>query len=509
MPSYLPNDFYLRAALEHPGVVLSWSEPEEYGFLLNEDGTYILNEDGSRIKLEENNIASLKLIRRKFGYSANHSDGVLIWQRSSGTISAAFTDRFRGTETTSAVLAGATSIQVLSADGFTSGLAFFISEGTTTEALLVDYIVENTIYLQSPTINAFGLEARVYTNNVEKCTPYYYTLFVNHDTLGWVTDKTAKLEVTTGNENYFTEKLFQLMPAIYSRTDQDVNTNSGYLEYGADSTGEDFDIGLSGTRRYGPMERYLKVIGYQLDQLKALLDCIPTHADIDKTQLKFINGFARLLGFDFNYDMSSDRQRKEIKQIVQVYKRKGTKDAIFAFISDILGIPSQIKEWRDNIICTNDEERTTLEFSLTEESNIGTVDDVIYYVPDFGSESSEINPFNYTVYFDLSSTELTEAIVKKILSRLPEYSPICTTGFVQGDISIEEPITLSIVDSESHSVTTINQAILYFSGNGAPNYADRTLSNPNFFFAPKLDPDVLLQEDGFAILQEDGSYILL
>lgn len=74
----------------------------------------------------------------------------------------------------------------------------------------------------------------------------------------------------------------------------------------------------------GPLERYLHIFGPVLDDMKGLVDTFPVMIDVDNTDPSFLPHIGKLVGVDFNDDISITQAREEIKMAVPWYKRKAT-----------------------------------------------------------------------------------------------------------------------------------------------------------------------------------------
>lgn len=88
-------------------------------------------------------------------------------------------------------------------------------------------------------------------------------------------------------------------------------------------TGEIFNLHEDGSVQMGQLHRFLKIMGPTLDEMKGLVDAMPTMIDVDITDSDFLPHMAELVGVEFNREIPIPQQREEIKGAIQWYKRKG------------------------------------------------------------------------------------------------------------------------------------------------------------------------------------------
>jgi len=471
----------IRSSLEGPATVLAWDSPV-------------------------NSVESITIVRRKFGYSANETDGTAIYYKA-GSHSNGISDRYR--ETLLAVITTVidNSITVAVNVGFYEGMLIYIKENEIISSFYITSVSGTTIGLDSAVGSIFSTDATVYSSQVEECTTYYYTIFSETPVATFLSNSSARDYVTTGKEQFFTSKLYQMLPDIYHKGDRYVTNSDIVLALSTDTDGEEFNINSDGFTPIGPLERYLKIIGLQLDQVKFLLDCISSHRDIDKTSIKFLSEFARFLGFEFNRELSASKQRRELKDTVQIYKLKGTKTALGAFISNIVDANPTIKEWYDNLFAFYPCGAGFFGYTAGEIANIGTEDDVAGYFVEYGSNQVVINPYGFTVFFDLTSLVLDEATLNKLQSKLIEYSPINTIPTMQGSLSFSEAISIAPMDSVTYAVFVQDNFTLYFSIAGSPSYTERVLSTEYTFAQVSVGiqdeySGYILGEDGYPLIEE-------
>lgn len=95
--------------------------------------------------------------------------------------------------------------------------------------------------------------------------------------------------------SYFADRLLDLLPPIYQERD---------------TTGD--------------LRAFLAVPAEALDELKDLIDRLPDAFDIDRCDARFVPLLGALVGYRFDATQDPEAQRREIREIVLSYQRKGT-----------------------------------------------------------------------------------------------------------------------------------------------------------------------------------------
>ncbi len=98
---------------------------------------------------------------------------------------------------------------------------------------------------------------------------------------------------------YFEDKLIDLLPPIHRERD---------------STGD--------------LRAFLAVPAATLDEMKNLIDCLPDIWNVDACDPRFLPMLSAVVGYGFDPTRDPDTQRREIREIVEQYRRKGSIPAI-------------------------------------------------------------------------------------------------------------------------------------------------------------------------------------
>jgi len=99
--------------------------------------------------------------------------------------------------------------------------------------------------------------------------------------------------------SYFEDKLIDLMPPICRESDTS-----------------------------GDLRAFLAIPAATLDELKSLIDHLPDIFDIDRCDVRFIPLLAAIVGYAFDPTRDPDIQRREIREVIESYRRKGSVPAI-------------------------------------------------------------------------------------------------------------------------------------------------------------------------------------
>ena len=113
---------------------------------------------------------------------------------------------------------------------------------------------------------------------------------------------------------YFEKKLIELLPPFYRERDE---------------TGE--------------LQTFLEIPAKTLDDLKALIDAFPALFDIDGCQDRWLPFLGALVGHRFDPLENAARQRRQIREAIEIYRRKGTLPALRRTLAD-RGWQGQIEE---------------------------------------------------------------------------------------------------------------------------------------------------------------------
>lgn len=113
---------------------------------------------------------------------------------------------------------------------------------------------------------------------------------------------------------YFEKNLIELLPALYRERDE-----------------------------AGDLETFLKLPAASLDELKELMDRLPEIFDVDRCESRWLPYLGELVGHRFDPRGNATRQRRLIREAIEIYRRKGSLPAIERVLAD-LGWRGRVEE---------------------------------------------------------------------------------------------------------------------------------------------------------------------
>lgn len=81
------------------------------------------------------------------------------------------------------------------------------------------------------------------------------------------------------------------------------------------------------------LQRFLSIYGTMLDAIKDKVDDITMLVDIQDVPDEFLPYIGSLIGYDYNYSLSAGAQRSLISRTLDMYRKKGTREAILDIVS--------------------------------------------------------------------------------------------------------------------------------------------------------------------------------
>lgn len=154
--------------------------------------------------------------------------------------------------------------------------------------------------------------------------------------------------------------------------------------------------------------------------------------DVDKCPSKFLPQLCRMYGYEYTLEIPELFQRRLLKHIVEMYKRKGTKSVVKFIARELTGFDSEIIENKDfteeHIELTKWDIRfehyRNFILKLTapyEDSNLFNKEEiVIKIVNDFLPTNSQV--FVITAYWFKEETEIVKKSVEEILDLVKDYN---------------------------------------------------------------------------------------
>lgn len=280
-------------------------------------------------------------------------------------------------------------------------------------------------------------------------TTYYYKLFcilIDGTVVSSALHQGLVITLPTG---FFAEKLWALTPEFDKNADKrkDLNyeTKRALVE-GSGATEEVFNLGEDGSLAKGQLRRFLKVFGPLFDEAKGLIDVLINQLDFDASTITNLTFLAQTLGLDLNTELSPEKARNEARQQIAYLKLKGTKPGLIARLRSVSDAQPTITEQFNNILISNDPDRTSLKFDAAEVQGINSPNDVIFRSVGY----PDVAPFWlwFNVFMDLADDlPLDEVTVRKWCIAMNESSPACHRGDLYVTGTTQDPAKAIVTDT--------------------------------------------------------------
>lgn len=122
---------------------------------------------------------------------------------------------------------------------------------------------------------------------------------------------------------YFDDRLMELLPPVYREQDKD-----------------------------GDLRAFLCIPAATLDEIKELIDRLPDIWDVDACDPRFLPLLSAIVGYSLDPTRDPDIQRREIREIVEQYRRKGSIPAVRRALINV-GWQGEIEETFRNALRLN------------------------------------------------------------------------------------------------------------------------------------------------------------
>lgn len=122
---------------------------------------------------------------------------------------------------------------------------------------------------------------------------------------------------------YFEDKLLDLLPPIYREQDT-----------------------------AGDLRAFLAIPAATLDEVKSLIDALPNTWSVDACDPRFLPLLSEIVGYVFDPTRDPDMQRREIREVIEQYRRKGSVPAIRRALINV-GWQGEIEETFRNALRLN------------------------------------------------------------------------------------------------------------------------------------------------------------
>lgn len=268
-------------------------------------------------------------------------------------------------------------------------------------------------------------KGRYTDTDVQNGVVYYYTMFSLSVEDGWVSEPTTRADAIPVKTGFFSQKLFDLLDEAYAlgdqKLDQGVATQQILSLVTSDETGYVYNQDESEGREKGPLERFLKIFGAELDYAKGLIDALPGQQDIDSIRVEYLQDFVAIIGAEVNTDLPPNLMREDVKRTVSSYKVRGTIIGMIAKVRAISGLTATVDEDLNHILCSNQAGRTSADVSAQEGAFKDLENDLLFY----SSDDAECSWLTFTVFIQLGVTQgLDIPVVQRLCQAIPDFTPL-------------------------------------------------------------------------------------
>jgi phage tail-like protein len=172
-------------------------------------------------------------------------------------------------------------------------------------------------------------------------TTYYYQLYST--AIPADADVSLYRATASATESYgLNRTLYESLPGIYRR--HDVTRRPAIA--GMESIPEAAPCS-------GQLRRFLDPFGLALDSMRSTAEGLRTLHDIDNVDYRYLPLLAQWIGWNLSYDSNIPIQRSEIKNATRLYRGMGTVPTLRAIVSRYTGWYTQVAEFAQNILRTN------------------------------------------------------------------------------------------------------------------------------------------------------------
>jgi len=272
---------------------------------------------------------------------------------------------------------------------------------------------------------------------------YYYTVFVELDDGSIYYDVNFStgfaISFSTGN---MPDYAYESTVRHYKISDS--KTPSRILEEVQTDKGDYVNINEETDKHQ--LQRYFKTTKVEFDRIKSLIEYSPTLLDIDNCPEYILPYISQFLGVDFNADIPIEARRAELKNIIGIYKTKGTPDSITNQLQNISKLDVGIQEYYKNILKSNRRDRTSAKFGPEWSLAIGLEGDPSVNSLNF-DENGLYDWRKYGLWFLIDEEEtLTKAVIDKTNRIIDKYEPANAIHLLGAYTEIEEDFTILVED---------------------------------------------------------------
>lgn len=178
--------------------------------------------------------------------------------------------------------------------------------------------------------------------------------------------------------------MYSRLPTLYRQKDAELGQTVDEVKRQLPSI-DDSKVPAS-VRSEFQLQRFLRILGALWNALRSEVDHAMLLLDVDRAEAKWLPYLARLLGWNLNQELPVDTQRLELKNVPQLYQKRGRQEAISFLIQQLTDFSYEFRYGADRLLVTRSEDpdRQVNPAShlmlLTEAITLGQKDDLNYYI---------------------------------------------------------------------------------------------------------------------------------
>lgn len=199
------------------------------------------------------------------------------------------------------------------------------------------------------------------------------------------------------------EYLYNRLPAIYRQKDAEAGqTVDEVLRQLPDLDISKLDESVRGEYQ---LQRFMRVLGGIWNCIRSSVDHSLFLLDPDKAEAKWLPEIAKLLGWELNLELPVNQQRKELKGVLDVYRRKGRIEVLEFLIEQLTDFSYEFRFGRDYLLVTHHENPdlrinpTSTHLDYDNVASIGEKDDANFYHWGTRPDTTFVYAVNYIFLF--------------------------------------------------------------------------------------------------------------
>ena len=248
---------------------------------------------------------------------------------------------------------------------------------------------------------------------------YYYTVFTKIAGT-WYYDSTTQRKIVAHDNSDFHARLWSGLPEVYRVRDSETGQAGLTLTTGSD--GAKWNINDDQTVTFGQLYRFLKVFGLQVGQIREFIKYFGQFYSAQNVDSGILPHLASLIGLTLISGTTLTKQRFLIDNAVDLYKIRGTMAGVARFVDGNFSASPLYVEFRNNVLETNDVNKTVLDFDDIVFADMGGPWETVDYVLDFTSGAQ----WSYRalgLFFETLKSDITTTMLDTAEAYLAEFLP--------------------------------------------------------------------------------------